>query len=84
MVTGQHKLRTLFKYQNEQQRKAERLRNKSENAELARENANNDSLQQNEEFEQQIIVQSNMIFFHYVSHLFLLHILDIVYVISLF
>ncbi|XP_020277480.1 zinc finger protein 3-like [Pseudomyrmex gracilis] len=57
VVTGQHKLRTLFKYQNEQQRKAERLRNKSENAELAREDANNDSLQQNEEFEQQIIVQ---------------------------
>lgn len=65
-MVGQRKLRELWKYQVEQHRRAERLRNKKENAENETEGVEMDSItscNEDEQYEQQIIIKSNMIFF---------------------
>lgn len=62
VVDGQRKLREMWKHEVEQQRKAERLRNKKENAELETEGMEMDSTAQyneDQQYEQQIIVKSN-------------------------
>jgi len=61
LVSGQRKIRELWKHQVEQLRKAERLRNK-ENAELRTEGMEIDgAVQENQEYDQQIIIKSNLI-----------------------
>lgn len=65
-MVGQRKLRELWKYQVEQHRRAERLRNKKESAENETEGVEMDSItscNEDEQYEQQIIIKSNMIFF---------------------
>lgn len=64
LVDGQHTLREKWKHEVEQRRKAERLRNKRENAELGEEETEADAAQDDEDaqYEQQIIVKSNMIY----------------------
>ncbi|CAL1689498.1 unnamed protein product [Lasius platythorax] len=61
LVVGQRKLRELWKYQVEQQRRAERLRNKKESAEFeTEEGAEMDSMapcNEDEQYEQQIIIK---------------------------
>ncbi|XP_072746124.1 uncharacterized protein [Anoplolepis gracilipes] len=60
LVVGQRKLRELWKCQVEQQRKAERLRNKKESTELETEGAEMDgtaSCNEEEQYEQQIIIK---------------------------
>lgn len=66
LVVGQRKLRELWKYQVEQHRKAERLRSKKESTEHETEGVDMDSItscNEDEQYEQQIIIKSNMIFF---------------------
>lgn len=73
-MVGQRKLRELWKYQ-EQQRKAERLRNKKERAELETEGVEMDNItscNEDEQYEQQIVIKSNMIFFSFIYILYLL------------
>jgi len=63
LVAGQRKIRELWKHQVEQLRKAERLRNK-ENAEFRAEGMEiDDAVQQNQEYDQQIIIKSNILFY---------------------
>lgn len=65
-MVGQRKLRELWKYQVEQHRRAERLRNKKESTENETEGVEMDSItscNEDEQYEQQIIIKSNMIFF---------------------
>lgn len=72
LVVGQRKLRELWKYQVEQHRKAERLRNKKESAEHETEGMDMDSItscNEDEQYEQQIIIKSNMIFFLSIFHI---------------
>jgi len=70
LVTGQRKIRELWKHQVEQLRKAERLRNK-ENAELRTEGMEiNGAVQENQEYDQQIIIKSNIILFYIFFYLF--------------
>lgn len=69
LVVGQRKLRELWKYQVEQQRRAERLRNKKESAEFGTEAEgvevdNMTACNEDEQYEQQIIIKSNLLFFH--------------------
>lgn len=69
LVAGQRKIRELWKHQIEEQRKAERLRNRKENAELETEGTEVDCTAQyneDEEYEQQIVIKSNMIFYIYI------------------
>lgn len=64
-MTGQRKIRELWKHQVEQQRKAERLRNRKENVEFGAERMEVDNMAQyneDEQYEQQMIIKSNMIF----------------------
>lgn len=64
-MTGQRKIRELWKHQVEQQRKAERLRNRKENVEFGAKGMEVDSMAQyneDEQYEQQMIIKSNMIF----------------------
>lgn len=72
-MVGQRKLRELWKYQVEQQRRAERLRNKKESAEFeTEEGAEMDSMapcNEDEQYEQQIIIKSNMIFLSYIFYI---------------
>lgn len=73
-MAGQRKLRELWKHQ-EQQRRAERLRNKKESAELETEGVEIDNItsyNEDEQYEQQIVIKSNMIFsFMYILYLIL-------------
>lgn len=65
-MVGQRKLRELWKYQVEQHRRAERLRNKKESAENETDGVEMDNItscNEDEQYEQQIIIKSNMIFF---------------------
>lgn len=66
LVAGQRKIRDLWKHQVEQQRKADRLRNRKENAEFeAEEGMEMDSVaqyNQDEQHEQQMIIKSNILF----------------------
>lgn len=62
VVDGQRKLREMWKQEVERQRKAERLRNKKENAELEAEGIEADNTAQyneDQQYEQQIVVKSN-------------------------
>lgn len=71
-MAGQRKIRELWKQQVEQQRKAERLRNKKDNAEFEAERMEMDSVAQyneDEQFEQQMIIKSNTIFHLHIFHL---------------
>jgi len=69
-VAGQRKIRELWKHQVEQQRKAERLRNRKENAEFGAEGMNNIAqCNENEQYEQQMIIKSNTIFVYISSTL---------------
>jgi len=69
-VAGQRKIRELWKHQVEQQRKAERLRNKKENTEFGAEGTNNiTQYNENEQYEQQMIIKSNTIFSLYIFYL---------------
>lgn len=64
-MTGQRKIRELWKHQVEQQRKAERLRNRKENVEFGTEGMEVDNAAQyneDEQYEQQMIIKSNIIF----------------------
>lgn len=66
LVSGQRKIRELWKQQVEQQRKADRLRNRKENVELGTEGMEVDNVAQyneDEQYEQQMIIKSNVIFF---------------------
>lgn len=66
LVAGQRKIRELWKHQVEQQRKAERLRNRKENAEFGTEGMEMDNIAQyneDEQYEQQMIIKSNTVFF---------------------
>jgi len=68
-VAGQRKIRELWKHQVEQQRKAERLRNRKENAEFETEGVNNTAqYNENEQYEQQMIIKSNTIFVYLLSY----------------
>lgn len=71
-MAGQRKIRELWKQQVEQQRKAERLRNKKDNVEFEAERMEMDSVAQyneDEQFEQQMIIKSNTIFRLHIFHL---------------
>lgn len=64
MVDGQRKIRELWKQQAEQQRKTERLRNKKDNVEFSTEGMEVDNMagyNENEQYEQQIVIKSNAI-----------------------
>lgn len=70
-MAGQRKLRELWKYQ-EQQRRAERSRNKKESAELETEGVEMDNItlcNEDEQYEQQIVIKSNMISFSYIFYI---------------
>lgn len=72
LVSGQRKIRELWKQQVEQQRKADRLRNRKENVELGTEGMEVDNMAQyneDEQYEQQMIIKSNMIFFFLAAYL---------------
>lgn len=72
LVSGQRKIRELWKQQVEQQRKADRLRNRKENVELGTEGMEVDNMAQyneDEQYEQQMIIKSNVIFFFLAAYL---------------
>lgn len=68
-MAGQRKIRELWKHQMEQQRKAERLRNRKENVEFGMEMDNMPQYNKDEQYEQQMIIKSNTVFSLHIFYL---------------